>query len=80
MAVLMTVILAEAAWAAESLKVSPSKGAVGAEIDVTGDDYDPGDRVYVYFSSSKASVGDDISDLVAWDMVRRTEALWNPRV
>jgi len=62
------------ALAAESLRVSPTKGAIGAEIDVSGSGYDPGDRVYIHFSSRKASEGDDIDELVVWEEVRRTTA------
>jgi len=62
------------ALAAESLRVSPTKGAIGAEIDVSGSGYDPGDRVYIHFSSRKASEGDDIDELVVWEQVRRTTA------
>ena len=58
--------------ASESLRVSPTKGQIGDEIDVIGSRYDPGDRVYVYFSSRKAGEGDDIDDLGVWEEVRRT--------
>jgi len=54
------------ALAKETLTLSPSKGVIGDEIDVTGSGYDPGDRIYIYFSSQKADVDDDISDLDVW--------------
>ena len=69
---LMIAIPTAPTLASESLRVSPTKGAIGAEIDVIGSGYDPGDRVYVHFSSRKASEGDDIDELVVWEEVRRT--------
>jgi len=62
------------ALAAESLRVSPTKGAIGDEIDIIGSRYDPGDRVYVHFSSRKASEGDDINELVVWEEVGKAIA------
>jgi len=62
------------ALAAESLRISPTKGAIGDEINVSGSRYDPGDRVYVHFSSRKASEGDDINELVVWEEVGKVIA------
>jgi len=62
------------ALAAESLHISPTKGAIGDEINVSGSKYDPGDRVYVHFSSRKASEGDDINELVVWEEVGKVIA------
>ncbi|MFC1970472.1 IPT/TIG domain-containing protein [Chloroflexota bacterium] len=44
-----------------SISVSPSRGEVGDEIDIEGDGFDPGDRVYFFFSNCKAKDGKDIS-------------------
>jgi len=54
------------ALAKEILNLSPSKGVIGDEIEVTGSGYDSGDRIYIYFSSQKADVDDDIDDLDVW--------------
>jgi len=54
------------ALAKETLNLSPSKGVIGDEIEVTGSGYDSGDRIYIYFSSQQADVDDDISDLDVW--------------
>ncbi len=54
------------ALARESISLSPSRGEVGDEIEVTGSGYDSGDRIYIYFSSQKADVDDDIDDLDVW--------------
>jgi hypothetical protein len=54
------------ALAKETLNLSPSKGVIGDEIEVTGSGYDSGDRIYIYFSSQKADVDDDIDDLDVW--------------
>ena len=54
------------ALAKETLTLSPSKGVIGDEIDVIGSGYDPGDRIYIYFSSQDVDVNDDISDLDVW--------------
>ena len=72
----LLVILLPAApvLAAESLRVSPTKGAIGDEIDVSGSDYDPGDKVYIYFSSEEAEEGDDIDELDVWEQVKTTYA------
>jgi len=63
------------ALAAETLKVSPTKGVVGDKIDVSGYDYDPGDKVYIYFSSQEADKDDYIDDdLDVWEEVKTTYA------
>ena len=54
------------ALAKETLNLSPSKGVIGDEIEVTGSGYDSGDRIYIYFSSQDVDVNDDISDLDVW--------------
>jgi len=74
LSLLVMVLPAAPALAAESLRVSPTKGAVGDEIDVSGSGYDPGDRVYIYFSSEEAEEGDDIDELDVWEQVKTTYA------
>ena len=58
--------------ASESLRVSPTKGAIGDEINVRGSGYDRGERAYVYFSSRKAGEGVDIEELGVWERVKKT--------
>jgi len=74
LSLLVMVLPAAPALAAESLRVSPTKGAIGDEIDVSGSGYDPGDRVYIYFSSEEAEEGDDIDELDVWEQVKTTYA------
>ncbi len=75
LSLMVIAIPATPALAAESLRVSPTKGAVGDEIDVTGSDYTPGDKVYIYFSSEEVDKGDDIEDdLDVWEEVETTSA------
>jgi len=57
--------------ASESLRVSPTKGAIGDEINVRGSGYDRGDRAFIYFSSRKARVGDDIEELGVWERLQK---------
>lgn len=55
--------------------LSPTKGEIGDDIDVTGSGYDPGDKVYIYFSSQEADTGDYIDDdLDVWEEVKTTNA------
>jgi len=71
LSLLVMVIPATPALAAESLKVSPDEGEIGDTIDVTGDNYDTGDSIYIYFSSQEADEGDDIEDdLDVWEEVK----------
>ena len=75
LALLVMAIPATTVLAAESLSVSPSQGEIGDEIDVSGSGYDPGDRVYIYFSSEEADEGDYIDDdLDAYEKVATTYA------
>lgn len=67
---LVITIPATPALAAESLSLSPTSGQIGDEIDVFGSGYDPGDRVYIYFSSEEADEGDDVEDLDAYERVK----------
>ena len=74
LSLLVIAIPATPALAAESLSVSPSRGEIGDEIDVTGSGYDEGERVYIYFSSEDADEGDDIDDLDVYEKVATTSA------
>jgi len=58
--------------AAESLRVSPTKGTIGDEIKIRGSGYDRSDIIFIYFSSRKAGVGVDIEELGVWARVRKT--------
>jgi len=74
LSLLVMTIPATPALAAESLNISPSSGEIGEEIDVWGSGYDPGDIVYIYFSSQEADEGDDIEDLDSYERVDTTHA------
>ncbi|MFC1971510.1 IPT/TIG domain-containing protein [Chloroflexota bacterium] len=54
-----------------SISVSPSRGEVGDEIDISGDGFDPSDYVYLFFSSYETDEGDDMSDLDAYEYLGR---------
>lgn len=71
---LLITIPATPALAAESLNISPSSGEIGEDIDVWGSGYDPGDIVYIYFTSEEAEEGDDVEDLDAYERVKSTHA------
>lgn len=62
------------ALAKEIISLSPSKGVIGDEIDVSGSGYDPRDKIYIYFSSHDADLGDDIDDLDFWEEVDTARA------
>jgi len=74
LSLLVIALPAAPALAAESLRVSPTKGAIGDKIDITGSGYDPGDKVYIFFSSEELDEGDDIEDLEVWEEVKTTYA------
>jgi len=69
---LMVAISTTPTLASESLRVSPTKGAIGDEINVRGSSYDRGDRAFIYFSSRKAGVGVDIEELGVWERLKKT--------
>ena len=71
---LIMVLPASTALSRETLDLSRSEGAIGDKITVTGSSYSSGDKVYIYFSSEKADVDDDIDDLDVWEEVRTTYA------
>jgi len=64
LALLVVVIPASPALAAESISVSPTKGVVGDRIRATGGDFTVDEKVYIYFSSQEADTGDRIDDEV----------------
>jgi len=75
LSLLVMAIPATPALAAESLHVSPTKGEIGDTIDVTGSDYTPDEKVYIYFSSEEADEGEYIDeDLEVWEEVKTTYA------
>ena len=69
---LMLAVSTTPALASESLRVSPTKGTIGDKINVRGSGYDRGDRAFIYFSSRKARVGDDIEELGFWERLQKT--------
>ena len=71
---LIMVLPASTALSRETLDLSRSEGAIGDKITVTGSSYSSGDKVYIYFSSEKADIDDDIDDLDVWEEVRTTYA------
>jgi len=67
LSLLIMVIPAAPALAAEAIDLSPSEGEVGDDIDIDCEDMDTtpaGMKVYFYFSPDEADVGDDIGDEV----------------
>jgi len=58
----------------EDISLSPKKGDIDDKITVTGSDYEPGGRVYIYLSSHEAEVDDEIEDLNAYEQVVKTSA------
>jgi len=60
---------------AASATLKPTKGEIGDDIDITGSGYDPGHKVYIYFSSEEADKDDYIDDdLDVWEEVETTYA------
>jgi len=47
----------------ENINVLPSNGAVDDYVEVEGTGFEPGERVYIYFSNGEADEGDDVEDL-----------------
>ena len=58
------VIAVHASTGVELITLYPDEGKIGKEIDIEGNGFDEGKFVYIYFSSDKAEVGDDIDDEV----------------
>jgi hypothetical protein len=58
----------------EDITVVPSSGAVDDYIEVEGDDFEPGEKVYIYFSSEEADVEDDVDDLDSYEAMKTVYA------
>lgn len=53
--------------AGESIELSPDRGTFGDRIYVNGEDFDPDDLVYIYFSSQEAETRDEIDEeITVW--------------
>ena len=53
--------------ATESIELSPENGAIGDKVYVNGEDFDPDDWVYIYFSSQEAERRDEIDEeITVW--------------
>ena len=74
LSLLVMALPAASALAAEKINVSPNKGKIGDDIDVSGSGFDPGDKVYIYFSNEEADEGDDIDDLDSYEEVATDSA------
>jgi len=78
MAVILSLLVmalpAASALAAERINVSPTKGKVGDDVDVSGSGFSEGDDVYIYFSNEEADEGDDIDDLDSYEEVATDRA------
>jgi hypothetical protein len=56
---------------AEEIKVTPEKAEIGDYVDIKGSNFTPGTVAYIYFSSQKAEVGDEISvDVTCYKKVK----------
>ncbi|HEX73759.1 MAG TPA: hypothetical protein G4N93_01235 [Dehalococcoidia bacterium] len=55
----------------ENITIDPDEGEIGDNIEILGYDFDANYRVYIYFSSYKADVGDNIDGLDAYEEVER---------
>jgi hypothetical protein len=72
LALLVIAIPATPALAAETINVDPDEGEIGDEsIEISGSKFDAYERVYIYFSSIEADVGDNIDRLDAYEEVER---------
>ncbi|MFC2013209.1 IPT/TIG domain-containing protein [Chloroflexota bacterium] len=63
------------ALAAEDITLDPDEGDIEVDrIDITGDGFDAGDDVFLYFSPEDVDEGDDVEDLDYYEEVKETEA------
>ena len=60
--------------AAERINVSPNKGKVDDNVDVSGSGFTEGDDVYIYFSNEEVDEGDDVEDLDSYEEVATDRA------
>jgi hypothetical protein len=71
LALLVVAIPATPALAAETINVDPDEGEIGDNIEISGSKFDAYSRVYIYFSSIEADIGDDKDELDAYEEVER---------
>ena len=69
LSLLVMALPAASVLAAERINVSPTKGIVGDDVDVSGSGFSEGDDVYIYFSNEEADKGDDVEDLDSYEEV-----------
>ena len=69
LSLLVMALPAASVLAAEKINVSPTKGKVGDDVDVSGSGFSEGDDVYIYFSNEEADEGDDVEDLDSYEAV-----------
>ncbi len=69
LAMLIAIIPVTPALAAGSISVTPTSGEIGDEVEVEGRNFEPGERVYIYFSNEEADEGDDVDDLDSYKRV-----------
>jgi len=67
LALMVVAIPATPALAAEAVNVNPNEGEIGDKIEISGSKFDANYRVYIYFSSREADVGDGIDKLDAYE-------------
>jgi len=69
LSLLVMALPAASVLAAERINVSPTKGIVGDDVDVSGSGFTEGDTVYIYFSNEETDEGDDVEDLDSYEEV-----------
>jgi len=69
LSLLVMALPAASVLAAERINVSPTKGKVGDDVDVSGSGFTEGDTVYIYFSNEETDEGDDVEDLDSYEEV-----------
>jgi hypothetical protein len=69
LSVAIPIVPASASTGYEDITAVPSNGAVGDYVEVEGTGFEPGDRVYIYFSNEEADEGDDVDDLDSYERV-----------
>ncbi len=56
---------------AETINLDPDEGEIGDNVEILGHNFEANYRVYIYFSSREADVGDDIDKLHAYEEIRK---------
>ncbi len=59
---LVIAVPASPVLAAEGIELDPDRGEIGDKVYVNGEDFDPGDRVNIYFSSQEVETRDEIDE------------------